>query len=679
MAGLDPFENKIAGRSGGEMQPPSGGIVPFVTEVCRYFMDFLETDFHKVRNPKRNIRRRNNNNLQISINLNRYKKFTARAWRLIAEGFVGDALSNVKRGDYTSEIPRSLLNLIQEQIKLISQDDVTTTIKLFSNEIDIGITKNTKDTTAAISYALDGISRVIRSAFINVFVDRIREPLETFQTTTVDSIYQIEEELTDILMHPFEDTVSTIINHIVLEKEIDRDALLKQVFETGDIKTKIEQFFSGLAAGDLFSEVSEIFNNKALLENQEFYFYFCDVSYKDQTYPLFYIPIQINKDQSGFAFTFDSLVYVNKKAVQFISQDYNTAVERKGSLRAFAERIIYLADEQKHFIGTVDLTLKELVNYFGLAPYITVNNPDRQVAKGRGLQVSNSCYLGLFDKSDESLINDYEEILQKLKAGDNALGAAFKNLIDEFITTNPIAVTAEVEGDWDEASVDEKLVYASPVSLNAEQRQILWALSKSQSKYVSVEGPPGTGKSHTITAIACDAVLRNQSILILSDKNEALDVVEDKITQTLNKVRLEKNFQNPILRLGKAGNTYTKILSTTSMDRIKDHYKAVRTDYKKLEAVIDTSVKAARSNIESTVDAYEEIKLSAIGEFEQLEKELSSDEHLPIDIVHDEIAGNQLETIRAAMRGGPSCLNRISASISGASAKVRLPSGVAAG
>ena len=140
------------------------------------------------------------------------------------------------------------------------------------------------------------------------------------------------------------------------------------------------------------------------------------------------------------------------------------------------------------------------------------------------------------------------------------------------------------------------------------------ALNKSDCKYISVEGPPGTGKRHTITAIACDAVLKNQSILILSDKKEALDVVEDKITQTLNKVRLDKEFQNPILRLGKAGNTYTKILSTTSMDRIKDHYRAVRSDYKKLEEDINKSVEAAKKNIESTVDAYEEINLSKIGE-----------------------------------------------------------------
>jgi len=39
-------------------------------------------------------------------------------------------------------------------------------------------------------------------------------------------------------------------------------------------------------------------------------------------------------------------------------------------------------------------------------------------------------------------------------------------------------------------------------------------------------------------------------VLVLSDKKEALDVVEDKITNTLNKIRFDQeDFQNPILRL----------------------------------------------------------------------------------------------------------------------------------
>ena len=40
---------------------------------------------------------------------------------------------------------------------------------------------------------------------------------------------------------------------------------------------------------------------------------------------------------------------------------------------------------------------------------------------------------------------------------------------------------------------------------------------------------------------------------------------------------------------------------------------------------------------------------------------------------------NDHRNVCGVLRGGPGCLNRISASISGASAKVRLPSGVAAG
>ena len=110
-------------------------------------------------------------------------------------------------------------------------------------------------------------------------------------------------------------------------------------------------------------------------------------------------------------------------------------------------------------------------------------------------------------------------------------------------------------------SVNERLNYTSPIPLNPEQLKILKALNNEKCKYVVVEGPPGTGKSHTISAIAFDYVLNGKSILILSDTREALDVVENKINDTLDKVRGENPLQNPILRLGKMGNTYNKILA----------------------------------------------------------------------------------------------------------------------
>jgi len=47
----------------------------FIREVVKYFMDFLETDFHKRRNPKRTVKFRNDNNLLIGVDLSKYTKF----------------------------------------------------------------------------------------------------------------------------------------------------------------------------------------------------------------------------------------------------------------------------------------------------------------------------------------------------------------------------------------------------------------------------------------------------------------------------------------------------------------------------------------------------------------------------------------------------------------------------
>ena len=633
----------------------SAGIVPFVKEVAQYFMDFLETDFHKIRHPKRQIQNRNGSNLQVGVTLQKYKKYNSFVWKVIRSGFEDDAISQLKRGVHTNPIPQSLLNLIFDQVATISTTEIKDTIKQFRNEIDLGISKNPNDTPAAIEFALDGIGRVIRTKFLAGFVQKIREPLEKIKTATVDSVFQIEEELTEILIRPFDDIVASIVNQVTLGNSVEAAEALAQVFEIKDVKAKLESFFQGFAAGDLFFEVSELVNNKNLLEKQEFYLYFGDISYKNHTYPLFYIPVQIEKNEEGFGFSFDSLLYVNKKAVQFVSQDFNAGIERKGSLSAFIERIIYLAeaDKRKHLIGDIDRALKEAVTYFGLNPYIDINNSDRQAAKGQEVQITNSCYLGLFDKSDESLINDYEEILLKLKAGDDVLASAFHLLIDDFITHNPVSVVSAVENEWAEQTPGEKLVFASPVPLNEEQRQILVALNKSDCKYIAVEGPPGTGKSHTITAIACDAILKHQSVLVLSDKKEALDVVEHKITETLNKVRLDANFQNPILRLGQAGNTYAKILSTASMDRIKEHHKAVRNDFKKLESTIATSMSGLKEEISASIDAYGQISMPEIGEFLKLESYFTEADDLPVfldELQDDTSADEELRVIRHQMQ-----------------------------
>ena len=48
-----------------------------------------------------------------------------------------------------------------------------------------------------------------------------------------------------------------------------------------------------------------------------------------------------------------------------------------------------------------------------------------------------------------------------------------------------------------------------------------------------VSGPPGTGKSYTIAATAADRVANNESVLIVCETEQAIDVIEEKLNKTL--------------------------------------------------------------------------------------------------------------------------------------------------
>ena len=325
------------------------------------------------------------------------------------------------------------------------------------------------------------------------------------------------------------------------------------------------------------------------------------------------------KRNGELSLEFDAQVYINKKALEFISQEYNREEDKRGSLRSTGERIIYLASCGAGFRDLARGVISELVDFFGLDGEINLNDPHPQTAKGPKVRVSNSCQVALFEKADEALVNDYEEILNLLAEGGGILAGAFEKLVSDSIHDNPVFINIQVEDEWDSKSASEKLVFRSPIPLNSEQLQILTALKKDNCRYVTVEGPPGTGKSHTITAVVFDAIMNDQSVLVLSDKKEALDVVEDKITETLNKVRLDRNFQNPILRLGRAGAVFTN----AAMDAIRTQFRATRHEKPAIEKNIDSLTSGLKTKLTAEIHACSSVTLQDIFEHSRLESQLS--------------------------------------------------------
>ncbi|MEK7570893.1 MAG: AAA domain-containing protein [Patescibacteria group bacterium] len=593
----------------------------FIIEVAKYFMDFLESDFHKHKNPRRTIKLHNNDNLLVGVNLGKYPTFVDVIWNTIRHSFGEDQLKTVSKGVYKVNIPENLLNLIKIQIGKISSKDINQIITKISKEVQEESIINKQEYDQALANTLENVSKAIKTTFVLPFLSSIEKPLDNLHLTDENGIYLMEVELTDILTKQVESKISEILQLLIAKEKVNVEQELKPLLDLKDVKAIITTFFEAFKVTDLFSEVYELMKNQNILDKQEFYLYFGDITYSNIKYPIFYIPFSVERISDSININFEPQVYINKKALEFITQEFNREQEKRGNLKLITERIIYINDDPSLFATNIQDIFDELVNFFSLDEKLDTKDSKLQLAKSFTVRISNSIYFSLFDKSDEALVNDYEDILQLLSAEEESiLGEKFNSLINDFLYKDPSPFNPAVEEEWDNLEVSEKLIARSPIPLNSEQLQLLSALKKDDCSYITVEGPPGTGKSHTITAIAFNAILENKSILVLSDKKEALDVVEDKITQTLNKVRLDKNFQNPLLRLGKTGSTYNQILATSAIENIKANYRVVKSNHASVESDIDKRLNSLNEDLQAEIYSYSHINIDEIYEFFNLEE-----------------------------------------------------------
>ena len=287
------------------------------------------------------------------------------------------------------------------------------------------------------------------------------------------------------------------------------------------------------------------------------------------------------------------------------------------------DRIIYLkpgdppAAEVNRILGRLH-SLFDLDHVPKLDPTLSID-----VAKSSRVRLGTALYFGVFDRSDEALLNDYEALLKDLVSNQPAVGALFENIIQGLLLDNPLNVSAQIERFWDDLDVPARLVTETPIPLNEEQRKILAALENPSVRYVLVQGPPGTGKSHTITAIAFECILKGRTVLVLSDKNEALDVVEDKLTAAINRARPNESFQNPILRLGRVGANFGKLMSAGAITTIQTQYQAARARRDEIDASIGQVKDRIVQSISAKIEQLSEIKLSEIDTIQKLEEQLN--------------------------------------------------------
>lgn len=132
----------------------AGSTPLFIKEVGKYFMDFLETDFHKRKLPRRSIKLHNDKGLLTGLNTSKYPSFYKVAYKLLNNCFNSELLSSVQKGVYKADIPKSLLDLIKKQINNVSEADVSVIIKEIEETIQQSSLKYKDDYLQAFNSAM---------------------------------------------------------------------------------------------------------------------------------------------------------------------------------------------------------------------------------------------------------------------------------------------------------------------------------------------------------------------------------------------------------------------------------------------------------------------------------------------------------------------------------------------
>lgn len=307
--------------------------------------------------------------------------------------------------------------------------------------------------------------------------------------------------------------------------------------QSGIVRTYLEEPAMNELLGRLIRKNKESYEEvgaKILYLSMGFLKWYSRADGAEHYAPLVLLPVQLKKSKgaSGYAITVtDEEFSVNTTLLEFLKQEYNI------DIRGLGEAI-------------QGLKLSEILAMVRV-----------EVVKMRNWEVIDDVYVAAFSFSRYQMWNDLRQNITEFS----------HNPIIEALLDNSILVGGGLEETLKEDDFTPEATL-TPLPADASQWGAI-ALSQKGKSFV-LHGPPGTGKSQTITNIIANALNDNKSVLFVAEKQAALSVVKKRLdsiglgefclelhSNKTNKTEVIQKLQNT---LGLAGAQEKVVLGETS-------------------------------------------------------------------------------------------------------------------
>lgn len=145
----------------------------------------------------------------------------------------------------------------------------------------------------------------------------------------------------------------------------------------------------------------------------------------------------------------------------------------------------------------------------------------QEIADQKGWEITEESMLGLFSFNKFVMWNDIHTHADQLK--DNAIIASLMENRITWTDDTPAADAREIDKQTEPSQFS--------IPLDVDSSQLEAVIESGQGKSFILHGPPGTGKSQTITNMIANALYRGKRVLFVAEKRAALSVVQKRLSR----------------------------------------------------------------------------------------------------------------------------------------------------
>lgn len=204
----------------------------------------------------------------------------------------------------------------------------------------------------------------------------------------------------------------------------------------------------------------------------------------------------------------------------------------------------------------------------GLAPDAELSSIDAldSYSANHQLKIIDGWVLFARKKNQNELLKDVSSFKEQINENESPFTPIIEKILDD---PNNYSITYDdndFHDEWD-SFLDQEILF--PKETNEEQIRILDYLKKSDG--VVVQGPPGTGKSHTIANLISHFIAHGQRVLVTSQKEQALKVLNKMLPPSLRSlcISILSNDKNRSKKLERAVSQITNVVTNMSLHRLK--------------------------------------------------------------------------------------------------------------